>query len=238
MAEQKAVPDRPKDDPANFATSVTPAATPPSADLPLGPATLEAQREGFKKAEQAVAGQVADNPLAVSGVDADIENALRNPEASGPVGTSKEDVENVAGATKEGVKEQAEEVKKQQQEAAQSAPPPGPQTTTDAPKSSSGGVQHLSSASTQQPVQGPLPAKQEGDPAQLAKDEGARVQAGDPAQQHADEAVGSAPEAVSDGGPAANTPPGDTSKASPPPPTPEPVTKRKRGRPRKHPQNP
>jgi hypothetical protein len=91
---------------------------------------------------------------------------LRNPEASGPVGTSKEDVENVAGATKEGVKEQAEEVKKQQQEAAQSAPPPGPQTTTDAPKSSSGGVQHLSSASTQQPVQGPLPAKQEGDPAQ------------------------------------------------------------------------
>src|SRR5436305_13077150 len=114
MAEQKAVSDRPKDDPANFATSVTPAATPPSADLPLGPATLEAQREGFKKAEQAIATQVADNPLAVSGVEGDVSNALQNPEASGPAGTSKEDVQNVAGATQEGVKAQAEEVKKQQ----------------------------------------------------------------------------------------------------------------------------
>jgi hypothetical protein len=118
MAEQKVDPNRPKDDQAVAGTSNLPLATPPvdqtGEALPLGPETLEAQREAFKKAEEAAEGEAKDNPLQTAGVEADVQNALQNPEASGQ--EDKEDVKAQAAETKKDVKAQAKEVKAQQAE--------------------------------------------------------------------------------------------------------------------------
>lgn len=116
MAEQKIDPDRPKDDQAPSGTTFVPKATPPVVNekgevAPLGPETLEKQRAGFKKVEEAATKQDQENPLDVKGVEADVENAKQNPAESGPVGYTKEDVEKKGEETKKAVDEQEKKVK-------------------------------------------------------------------------------------------------------------------------------
>jgi hypothetical protein len=195
MAEQKIDPNRPKDDGTHFATSHFPTAEAPVSDLPLGEATLEAQREGFKKAEQQQVQGFTENPLDVAGVDADVQNASVAPEQSGPAGTTKDAVKEQGAATEEAVKQQNEEVK--QELAEQQQQQEAPKTTTEEPKETQGNAVHLTSgATTAQPRdEGSLPVKQD-NPEQVAKEESANVEAGDPQQQHADEAKGETPKAV------------------------------------------
>jgi hypothetical protein len=116
MAEQKIDPNRPKDDQATGGTTFQPVATPPVNEkgevLPLGPETLEKQREGFQKAEQQTTQE--ENPLEVKGVEADLQNAEQNPSQSGPASYTKEDVKKQGEEVKSGLEEQTEEVKSEQ----------------------------------------------------------------------------------------------------------------------------
>lgn len=125
MADQKIDPNRPKNDPNAAGTSFQPLATPPvgpsGQPLPLGAPTLEAQRKAFAAATTPASG----NPLGVTGVQADVENAKSNPEASGPAGRTKEDVQAQAKQTQKDVKAQAK-----QAQAAQAAPKPAPVPAT------------------------------------------------------------------------------------------------------------
>ena len=115
MAEQKVDPSRPKNDQPLGGTTYQPTATPPAVDasgtpLPLGTPTLEAQRAGFKAAEQAASGVPAENPMQVTGVEADVQTALQNPEQSGPAGTEKSDVQATAKESKAELAQQAKQV--------------------------------------------------------------------------------------------------------------------------------
>lgn len=217
MADQKIDPNRPKDDKSNVATSHVPTASTPPSGLAPGPQTLEAQRAAFKTAEAGVAATLppsGTNPLAVSGVDADVQTALQNPAVSGGAATKTEDVQKTADANKEAIKKQASDVK--------SAPAPAT----------------VSVAAPVQPAgaQPPAPAKVD-NPVEAAKAEGQAVQAGDPANQHATEAQGNAPQATQ------ATAPSDVAQpASTPAPAAETTAvpksaqpKRPRGRPRKNP---
>jgi hypothetical protein len=107
MADQKVDPNRPKDDPNKFATSAAPTADQPT-QTPLGPETLEAQRQGFQQANAPESGVPQPNPLEVKGVEADVQNAVQNPEQSGPANTKKEDVVAQSETTKAAVQKQAQ----------------------------------------------------------------------------------------------------------------------------------
>jgi hypothetical protein len=129
MADMKIDPNRPKDDQALAGTTFQPTATPPAVDdqgkqLPLGPETLEKQRAGFQAAEQADGGTKQENPLEVKGVEADLQNAEQNPEASGPANRTKEDVQAQGQEVKADLQEQTDAVKSDAQAQQQEAPPP------------------------------------------------------------------------------------------------------------------
>jgi hypothetical protein len=183
MAEEKVDPNRPKDDPNRVATTSAPTATPPVADKPLGTATLEAQREGFKKAEAAAAQPAQENPLEVTGVEGDVQQAQVNP--AGSQQPNAEAATKQGEQTKQQVSEQGEQVKTQQQQPPVQQAQPG-QTSTEAPTSARSTNPNVPTGSRQPssaPTVAPAPSQ---DPVADAKKESEVVQKADPAVQHAE----------------------------------------------------
>jgi hypothetical protein len=187
MADQKVDPNRPKDDQAAAGTTFQPLATPAVDEkgnaLPLGPDTLEAQRAAWKAAEQQVAGSKEENPLEVGGADADVQNALQNPAASGPTNATQEDVKKQGEASQQAAEKQAKDVKAQQDAGVKT------QATVTAERTAVA----TRSTSSQPHDEGPQPVKQEGDPVKLAQEEGKKVMENDPAVQHAQPAAQNQP---------------------------------------------